>query len=286
MGYADPFLLGPVGRLLPLPSNVAKGFSAPYQRSQAVQTSLRGGTTVYVFGAKRSWEFEFAFRHGLDVDRLIARWTSPIFTEKLRLIDPITPNRLSLDAASGGGTTGLVDAATVDAGTVERITPAVMPAEVDGLLDGAYRWTPSTGAGALLLDDIDRVPVQVGETLTFTAWARGTASVEPFVRRLLSDGSTSDSASPAVALQEMAWTEVTETVTVQAGTVAMAPGIKVAAAPGVREVELTAAVFTADPNAPGYWTPGGGAPVVTLTAFDHGYQQTGLREMELVVKEV
>lgn len=285
MGYADPFMLGVAGKLLPLPSNVAKGLDAPYGRTQAIRTSLGGGTTVYVFGAHRAWSFEFGYRHGLDVHRLIARWTSPIFTEKLRLIDPLTPNRLSIDAASGGGATGLPDAATASAGAVDRIVPDTMPAEVDGLLDGAYQWLPGVTAGSLRLDDADRVPVQVGETLTFRAWARGDTDVTPFVRSQLADSSTVDSTSPAVALQTATWTEITETVTVQAGTVAMSPGVKVSTGIDGRYVELAAAVFTADPDAPDYWTPGGGAPVVTLTAFDHGYQETGLRKMTLDVRE-
>lgn len=281
MAFRDPFLLGTLGALLEIPSPVAGGFDAPYTRTAAEHRSATGATTVDVLGAHREWALEFAYRHRGQADRLITRWTSPTTVDELRLVDPITPNRLSLDAASGGGVSGTADAVTPD--DVTRVQPDRMPDELAGLLDGAYRWDHD-GTGALLLDAADRVPIVEGEGVVFRVWARGTASVRPFVRYYLDDGAQVDNnTAPDDELDPDTWTEITSTGNADAGEISAAPGVKPTGGPGW--VELTGAVFTTDPDDDGEWSPGGGAPVVVLVEFDHAYQAHGRREMTLTVRE-
>lgn len=286
MGSADPFLLGTAGRMIPMPSPVADGFDAPYGRTSAEHRSLTGATTVDVLGAHRSWAFEFSYRHRGESARLIARWTSPITSAPLRLIDPITPNRLSLDAASGGGTSGTADAAEADTGEVRRVLRGdEMPDEVAGLLDGAYRWEFGSGSGELLLDPADRVPVVVDEDLEFRVWARGNTSVRPFTRYYLDDGTDIDGTGAEVVLDPDDWTVLTNTGQIVEGEALASPGVKAGSGGSDRWVELAAPLVTLDPDDDGEWTPGGGGPVVVLVGFEHGYQRFGRREMTLTVRE-
>ena len=282
MGYSDPFLLGVAGRLMEMPSPVADGFDAPYERTAAKHRSMTGGTTVDVLGAHRSWAFRFSYRHGGEAARLIARWTSPITTEPLRLVDPLTANRLSLDAASGGGVTGTAESIAVSTGNAHRITPDTMPPELDGLLDGALHWS-AADSGTASLDNTDGVPFVPGEPVAFRVWLRGDARVRLILRYLDRHG---DALAASVGDElDLAWDWGTQSIarTVPDDCALVVPAVQTRDGGG--PVELTGPLLTADPDAAGEWSPGGGAPVVNLTEFTHGYQRLGRREMNLTVQE-
>lgn len=287
MGYADPFMLGPLGRMRPVPSPIAAGMAAPYRRIASEHRSLRGGTTVDVLGAVREWEFPLEYRTDAEARLLIARWSSPITTEALRMIDPLTPNRLSLDLASGGGVTGTTDGQGVAISTVtSRIFPDARPALLDGLLDGAFRWRPLAAPNDWYLTLDWRAPVQSGEALSFRGWLRGTGSVQPFVRRYDAANAYADAVIAPIALTST-WTEFAVDTLMEAGRTGAVVGLHVEAGDVDRTIDLMGPQFGLSDELPaGQWQPGGGGPVVVVTDFDHNYQRLGRRGMKLTIREM
>lgn len=286
MGHT--FLLGPLGAMVPLPSPVADGFDAPYQRTAAVQHSLTGAATVDVLGVHRVWQFIADWRHAAEMRRVIAHWTSPLLSAPLRLVDPLTANRLSLDAASGGGVSGDVDALTATVGELTRLIFDVMPAELAGLLDGGYRVTYGDGeSGDILLDPEQPAPVVDGdEALVLRLWVRGgEVDVLPLVQWIDEAGATTDLVGAPVALSQPAgWQLVELSGQFPAGTVAARGGLRIPEGSGdERRVDLTGAVLAT--TAVDEWEPGGGAPVVVLDEFDHAYRRLGRRGITLTVRE-
>jgi hypothetical protein len=291
VAHTDPFLLGPLGHLVRLPSPVAAGFDAQYERTAAVQSTLTGSTTVDLLGVHRVWPFEMDWKDAADARRLIARWTSPLLSAPLRLVDPLTPNRLSLDAASGGGVSGSDEALTLTGATgqLRRLLLDEVPDELLGLLDGGYRAALVAGAaGDLLLDPQQPAPVVAGdEVLALRLWVRGlSATASGLVQWVDGAGTRTDLVGPPVALSEAAgWQLVELSGTPPAGTVGAVAGVRVTAAAGSDgQVDLTGAALAREQL--DEWEPGGGAPVVVLDEFDHAYRRLGRRGMSLTVREV
>lgn len=290
MGYADPFLLGPVGRMAAMPSPVAAGFPAQYQRIAAEHRSIRGGTTIDLLGVVREWAFALDYKSDADAARLVTRWTSPLLTEQLRLLDPMTPNRLSLDLASGCGVTGQPgdNLASSDPGTTV-IAPNTRPAVLDGLLDRALRWSPTAVVTELYLGTDDRVPVTVGESITFRCWARSSGaavSVLPFIRAYDAANAYTDTVGGYVPLTST-WAELPVTAVMGAGRVTAIAGLHVDAGASGRVVDITGLQMGATDALPGagQWTPGGGAPAVVFVGFDHSYGRLGRHAMTPIFRE-
>lgn len=288
MAYHDPFLLGPLGRMLELPSPDAGGLDAQYERIAGEHRSIRGFTTVDMLAVKRVWSFPLSHRLAEDSHALIARWAAPLTTETLRLVDPLVPNRLSLDVSTCGGSTSLAAEQYVSAGAQPtRIKPDTRPAALDGLLDGAYRWSPNTPARDWWLNLELPAPVTEGEQIVFRGWVRGAStSVEPFITELdAADDDTTTLIDSPIALSST-WQEFSVSVTVAAGTVCVLAGLHVESGSADRVVDLMGPQLGPSADLPaGKWCPGGGAPAVVVADFSHAYSRLGRSTMTIVVRE-
>lgn len=290
MGYADPFLLGPLGRMRALPSPPGAGMGANYARVAGEHRSLRGGTTLDLLGVQREWSFPYDYRTDPEAAHVIARYTSPLTTEPLRLLDPMVPNRLSIDLASGGGATGTVDGQGVSSGPAPtRIRPDTRPTVLDGLLDGGFRWQPSSAATDWYLTLDWRVPVEPGEAIVFRGWLRGagTTTVVPFIRRYNAANVYADTLGTPLALTA-SWVEFAVPVTVDAGRISAVVGLHVDAGASGRVIDLMAPQCGLAAQLPaGEWQPGGGAPaVVVVGGLDHAYQRLGRHAMTFTLREI
>jgi len=286
---ADPFLLGPLGKLTAMPSSsVGDDIRAPYRRTAAVQESLTGGTTVDVLGVHREWEFGFSWRLAAELDRLIARYNAP-GAAPLRLRDPVTVNLTSIDASHGGGVTRSTVAALASAGTLAHTLPATMPGEVDGILGGAYLWSLANAqSGNLLLDQPveTRIPALASTPVSVGIWATGTTTATPFIRPYDAAGAALADVDGSPTALSGAWQRLTQlNVSPSGSAVGFGFGLKVATTTGARTVTATAPLVVYGATLPALWSPGGGAPRVVLLELDTRYMRLGYRGASLVVRE-
>lgn len=285
--------LGPVGRLVALPVDPDLGLDVSATPQQAIHRSLGGVATRDRLANKRSWPLSFDYLDHSQSAYLEAIDAGDI-SGTLRLLDPLRPNMLPPDAATGGvrSKTAASFAATGN-GTIGFSAFTDPPAEVPA--SGGIAWTrPDTTAGTLQVARASenlRVPLVPSVPVTFRAWCRATVStllsltIEAWSAATTSAGTAAAAAATAVGTS---WVNLTVGYTPPAsGQLTANPVLSIAAGQPAGTVTVTGLTAVQNVIDPGVWTPGGGAPVVISERFKDAYPvPLALHNAQLILLEV
>lgn len=290
MAHTDPFLLGPLGRMHPLPGvPVGDGVDVPEVQVGGTATSVRGRPTTDVWATHRTYSFRWPLARTPEAEALLIRsrrlYRGADESLVLRLLDPGVPNLLTLDESVCGAetripaasTTGAVDPvswATVVGGVSSLVAVGLdVPDPLVGYADVVAQWAGSQCVAAYLAQR--RIPV-LGRAVTFSAYVRGAGTLQAVI------SSGTPTVGPLTALTG-AWQRVTASLpagtTGESAFCGLLPG---AVGTTVQTTGWQAEHgITATP-----WTPGGGCPEVEITGFTDGYRALGRRAVEMTLTEV
>lgn len=274
---AKTWYLGPMADLRPLLCPEVDITVNPVSFG-GVQQALTGATTVDHTGTKMEYQFSFRFMDEAEfrwLDALNARLVSGPFY----LRDPLKKNRLSLEAL--GMKLGVTDPESV---AYWRHSFALTTASVTGYplrvvtLDG-------TTAGFPWRVDPDPVPVQPGETITWSVYMRADAAFTTSIGMDLYTGPWTR-ANPGNNARNVqvttSWQRYYHTYTIPSGVYGVRPYVNPAGTG--RDLSFTAPQLE-ESASPTPWESGGGAIPVAFTELRATSPRYPYRDVEMTLQE-
>lgn len=286
MAWSDPFLLGPLGGMRPLPSppHGEKVSAAPVRRG-GVHEPLLGPAVEDIWSTRRRWELPYAERQAAELRALTRQWYGLGARRPLRLLDPMWgPNLLSIDASATGALSRTLAAFNAGPRPMTFVPSLDLPAELEDC-SGLLRWAvPQNVADAVRADEANPVPV-LKRAVTVSLFARGAGQVAAQVEPVNIDG-TAQAASIRSAFITLTATWQPLSVTLPAGSAAAGAYAALSVASGAARTVETCGWQAEHGTTRTRWELGGACPRVRLAGFDPAYQRLNRRSGSSTLEEV
>lgn len=286
MAWFDPFLLGPLDAMRPLPSPPHGGeVKVTPSRTGGLHEPLMGPAVQDVWRVRREWEFSWPESHTAVVETIRRQWYL-MDRRPRRLLDPMAgANLLAIDTATVGAVSRTL--ARFDVGSRPVTFQAIrdVPDELDGVTGGLH-WAVPAGVGDALRADVTRPVPVLGRDLTVSQYVRGAGTVAAQVEPLDATGAAlGPIRGPQTPLTATAWTRVA--VTLPAGSPALSALPALAVFTGDARTVESVGWQAEHADTPGPWDSAGACPLVTLAGdHDYSYLRLNRRKVSLTLQEV
>lgn len=246
--------LGPLGNLRPLPSPDG-GVDRTVERFGGVHQSLSGARTMDITGHRATYKFELPWLEPAEA-RFIEALHYRTVPGPFFLLDPLTTNRLSRDAALLKPYTADV---TIPSGGMARSTDAPAGAAVPVT---SLDWSSYTAGTALTLPAVPMLP---NEAVVISVFARSEDAIPVTLSAAFTGADGSDQGH---ATQTVTTSTSWERYSVAAIVPTTAAAAQVSLAPQDGDRVLLAGAQLEFGSAPSAWDMGGGAPEVLLDQLE------------------